>query len=151
MPETSADNSTLGEKSVPPSVPADRIVFFDGVCGLCNYTINFLLKRDTKEILQFAPLQGTTATEVLCADVRKRLDTIVYYRDGQLYYRSTAVLQILRDLGGVSGLFAVLLLLIPRFVRDFGYRCISASRYRLFGRYESCRIPTPEERARFLN
>ncbi|MCH2201362.1 MAG: DCC1-like thiol-disulfide oxidoreductase family protein [Fuerstiella sp.] len=147
MPEKATNTADSSEDPVT----ADRIVFFDGVCGLCNHTVDFLLRRDTKGRLKFAPLQGTTATEVLPSDVRKQLDTMAYYRDGQLYYRSTAVLQVIRDLGGAWGRFATLLLVIPPTVRNFGYRCVSASRYCIFGKQEACRIPTTEERTRFLN
>ncbi len=149
MPDTSI-TSSQSKREVPAAV-TERIVFFDGVCGLCNHTVDFLLRRDAEEILRFAPLQGTTATQMLPQDVRDRLDTIAYYRIGQRYYRSTALLRVLRDLGGFWGVLGVLLWVIPSPLRDAGYRCVSVLRYRIFGKRAACRVPTSEERARFLD
>ena len=134
-----------------PQPEAERIVFFDGVCSLCNNTVDFLLRKDVHGILMFAPLQGSRATELVPADVRIQLDTLVYYRSGQLYYRSAAVVRFLRDLGGFWGIAGTLLWLIPSPLREIGYRSISTLRYRLFGKHEVCRMPTPAERARFLD
>ncbi|MEO2033687.1 MAG: DCC1-like thiol-disulfide oxidoreductase family protein [Planctomycetaceae bacterium] len=150
MTETSATaaNSTTKQTGASSS---ERIVFFDGVCGLCNHTVDFLLRKDVAGLLRFAPLQGTTAAKMLPAKVRDRLDTIAYYRDGQRHYRSAAVLWVLRDLGGSWGRLGRLLLMIPGPIRDIGYRCVSRCRYRIFGKHEACRIPTAEERGRFLD
>ena len=148
-----SDTSTTTSKSRrnAGAVVFERIVFFDGMCGLCNHTVDFLLRRDTGEILKFSPLQGTTATQMLPQDVRNRLDTLVYCRNGQRYYRSTAVLRVLRDLGGFWGVLGMMLWIIPVPLRDVGYRCVSVWRYRIFGKREACRVPTAEERVRFLD
>ena len=146
-----ATTPDVSSTDAAPQPEVERIVFFDGVCGLCNHTVDFLLRKDANGILMFAPLQGSTATEIIPADVRIRLDTLVYYRSGQLYYRSAAVVRFLRDLGGFGGIAGTLLWLIPGPLREIGYRSISALRYRLFGKHEACRIPTPAERARFLD
>ena len=151
---TMSHTATTPDVSSTDAVPqpeAERIVFFDGVCGLCNHTVDFLLRKDVNGILMFAPLQGSMATEIVPADVRIQLDTLAYYRSGQLYYRSAAVVRFLRDLGGFWGIAGTLLWLIPGPLREIGYRSISALRYRLFGRHEACRMPTPVERARFLD
>jgi predicted DCC family thiol-disulfide oxidoreductase YuxK len=150
MPHT-ATTPDVSSTDAVPQPEAERIVFFDGECGLCNHTVDFLLRKDVNGILMFAPLQGSTATEIVPADVRIQLDTLVYYRSGQLYYRSAAVVRFLRDLGGFWGIAGTLLWLIPGPLRDIGYRSISALRYRLFGKHEACRIPTPAEQARFLD
>lgn len=151
MSEPSATTAAPGVDQQNPTPPADRIVFFDGVCGLCNHTVDFLLRRDSDDRLRFAPLQGTAAAELLPDEVRDRLDTMAYYRHGSVFYRSAAILRVLRDLGGFWGAAATLLSVIPGPLRDIGYRCVSALRYRLFGKHEACRIPTPEERAKFLD
>ncbi len=127
------------------------IVFFDGVCGLCNHTIDFLMKRDRRGVLKFAPLQGNTAAEIVPEDVRKNLNTFVFADAGRLFYRSGALARILTRIGGVWWLAGTLLWLIPWPIRDLCYRVVSKLRYRLFGRKESCRLPTPEERGRFLD
>ncbi|MEZ6059892.1 MAG: DCC1-like thiol-disulfide oxidoreductase family protein [Planctomycetaceae bacterium] len=148
MPEpnvvTDAPDNTA---AVDPSQP---VVFFDGVCGLCNRTVNFLLARDTRRRLKFAPLQGSTARAVLPADVRSSLDTLVLAHRGRLFYRSTAVVRTLMLLTGVWHVVGWLLWLIPSPLRNAGYRMVSALRYRIWGRTEACRLPTPEERSQFL-
>jgi predicted DCC family thiol-disulfide oxidoreductase YuxK len=125
-------------------------VFFDGTCGLCNRWVDFLLKVDRRGVLRFAPLQGSTAREVLGEDQARKLDT-VYFRsaDGRLDSRSTAVL---RAMAASRNIFKLLLcfLFVPRFIRDRVYDVVAANRYAWFGKRETCRLPTPEERARFL-
>lgn len=150
MPDISTTTAESDSDPRAPTAVPERIVFFDGVCGLCNHTVDFLLRRDVRGILRFAPLQGSTATQVLPPDVRDRLDTMAYYRLGQPYYRSTAVLWILQDLGGFWGAIGTLLRIVPAWLRDVGYRGVSLLRYRIFGKHEVCRIPSSEERARFL-
>ncbi|MBL7941635.1 MAG: DUF393 domain-containing protein [Flavobacteriales bacterium] len=128
--------------------PYRGIVFFDGHCHLCNRWVNFLLNRRHRERFRFAPLQGTTARAN--EEVQRMTDTIVYLRGDKLYDRSNAVLRIAGDLGGlwpVMWTFAI----FPRFVRDYFYRIIARNRYRWFGRSESCRMPSPKEKALFLD
>ena len=128
-----------------------NIVFFDGVCGLCNHTVNFLMARDHASRLRFAPLQGTTAEQIVPPDVRENLNTFAFAHKGRLHYRSTALSRILMKIGGVWYAAGLLLWLIPWPLRDLAYRIVSRLRYRLFGKSEACRLPTPEERARFLD
>ena len=152
-----AMSNSTGSRAAPTSqceaarFHDQRIVFFDGVCGLCNHTVNFFLRHDVHGRLKFAPLQGRTAEAVVPSAFRDRLDTMMYSREGQLLCRSAAMVRILRDLGGVWRLLGAVLWIIPAPFRDLGYRCVAAMRYRLFGRHETCRIPTPEERVRFLD
>lgn len=127
------------------------IVFFDGVCGLCNHSVNWLLSRDVAHKLRFAPLQGETAIQSVPAAIREQLSTLVLLRDGQVFVRSGAVSRILMTIGGKWWLAGALLWLIPFPLRDLGYRIVSALRYRLFGKHDACRLPTPLERAVFLD
>ena len=126
-----------------------RVIFFDGVCGLCNAWVNFILKRDRAGIFSFAPLQGDYAKEME-PEASKNLNTMIYHASGQRYYRTGAILRILRDLGGIWYL-AWIFWFIPFFMRDFFYGLIARNRYRIFGKKENCRIPTPEEKVRFLD
>ncbi len=126
-------------------------VFFDGVCGLCNHSVNWLLARDPQHKLRFAPLQGTTATQRLDAGIRNRLDTMVFVCGGETFTRTAAVSRILMTLGGRWRMLGWLLWIVPSPIRDLGYRVVSRLRYRLFGKHESCRLPTPQERAVFLD
>jgi predicted DCC family thiol-disulfide oxidoreductase YuxK len=129
---------------------SESIVFFDGVCNFCNSTVNWLMARNRRGNLKFSSLQGSTASRLLPQPMVKDLSSIVYYRKGNCYTKSTAVLFIVRDMAWY-GLIAMPFLLLPRFVRDNIYNWIARNRYRWFGRREACRLPTPEERSRFLD
>lgn len=129
-----------------------KIVFFDGYCNLCNGLVDFLMRADSRQRLHFASLQGETARKILKPGPRELpvdSDTVIFLRDGVRYERSTAILRILADLGGVWTAVRVLLIL-PAAIRDFFYRGIARHRYRWFGKRESCRLPSPEEAARLL-
>ena len=126
------------------------IIFFDGVCGLCNWFVDFVLPRDRRQTFRFAPLQGETAREYLSADEISALKTVVLVDESGAYRQSTAVLRVLRRLGGVWPLVGGVLRLIPPPLRDVGYRLVARNRYRIFGKKEACRMPMPDERARFL-
>jgi predicted DCC family thiol-disulfide oxidoreductase YuxK len=130
--------------------PVQRpIVFFDGVCSLCNAAVDFLIRRDHAKVLLFAPLQGQAAAIHLHVLPNTTPDTIVLVDAQGRWERSDAALRIAGYLGWPwKGL--IVLRIIPRPVRDVVYRWIARNRYRWFGQKESCRMPTPEERARFL-
>ena len=151
--------TTSTEKSAAIS-EADRptnVVFFDGVCGLCNRFVDFVLSRDRRGAIRFAPLQGETAKRRPNAECREpnaidsTFSTVVWSDSrGAEFLRSAAAVRVLWQLGGVWWLIGWLLWLIPLPLRDLGYRVIAANRYRLFGKKETCRMPTAAERARFL-
>ncbi|MDC0106512.1 DCC1-like thiol-disulfide oxidoreductase family protein [bacterium] len=127
-------------------------VFFDGVCNLCNRSVNFLISKDKKEVLKFASLQSEYAQNTIPKELlnRENLDTIIVYSDGQFYDRSNAVLKLCKILGG--GFYVFLIgYLIPRFIRDGLYRFIANNRYRWFGKKLQCRIPTVDLKDRFLD
>lgn len=126
-----------------------QILFFDGVCGLCNHVVNLLLSVTAGHTIKFTPLQGKTAAEKLGPENTQQLSTIVYWRDGKMLTKSSAVAAVLRDVGGFWALGWAMLIL-PRALRDFGYDLVAANRYKMFGKRDACRMPTPDERARFL-
>ena len=126
-----------------------RVVLFDGVCGLCNAWVDFVLKQDNGGKFQFAPLQGEYASQV-APEQSTDLKSIVYICGGRKYTKTGAVLRILRDLGGVWKIFWVFWL-IPSFIRDFFYSIVASNRYRIFGQKETCRIPSAGEKERFLS
>jgi predicted DCC family thiol-disulfide oxidoreductase YuxK len=128
------------------------IVLFDGVCNFCNASVNFILDHDVRKRFRFAALQSPAGQEVL-----KRFglrtddfDTAVIVEHGHAYTRSSAALRIARGLGGWWSLLAVLFA-IPPFLRDGAYNLLARNRYRWFGKAESCRVPTPAMRERFLS
>jgi predicted DCC family thiol-disulfide oxidoreductase YuxK len=130
------------------------IIFFDGVCGLCNRTVDFVLREDRAENFLFSALQGETFKRIARDHPETmNVDSIFVYRPtpqgGQLLRRSNAVLYILERLPRFRWL-ARIGYLCPAPMRDFLYRLIAATRYRIWGRRDSCRLPTPEERRRFL-
>lgn len=126
------------------------IVLFDGVCNLCTGSVLFILQRDKKDYFRFASLQSDEAGKLLeGTTLTHDLDTFVLVENGIIYNRSTAALRVARKL---SGLWPVLYLfiIVPKFIRDGVYRLISANRYKWFGKKESCMIPTPEVRQKFI-
>ncbi len=129
---------------------AHPVVFFDGVCGLCNHAVNYILARDREAVFRFAPLQGETAARLLPPEDIASLKSLVLIDGGGVHRRSTAVWRILTRLPGVSRWLGRLLAVVPYPLRDVGYRLVSVCRYRLFGRHDVCRMPTPDERTRFL-
>lgn len=128
------------------------VVIFDGVCNLCNNTVDFLIRRDRKQLYRFTANQDTTGRALLEAQGVNPDDvsTIYLWENGRLYTRSTAVLRILRRLPFPWPLFYAGIV-IPPFIRNGIYRWVARNRYRWYGRRNTCRVPTPEERARFLN
>lgn len=133
-------NSSLSENS--------EIVFFDGVCNLCNSFVDFVIRRSSRH--KFASLQGKTAGERLPREMIAGLPSLVLLQDGRLFVESTAALKIIAGLGGVFA-FARLFLLVPKFLRDGIYRFIARHRYSWFGQRETCRLPSAKERSLFLD
>jgi predicted DCC family thiol-disulfide oxidoreductase YuxK len=134
--------TTLSEKN---------IVLFDGVCNLCNGAVNFLIDADRKQKLHFASLQSEVGQRLL--EGRKmdasNFDTFVFISDGHTYTRSRAALEVMRTIGGAWSLLYILVI-VPAFIRDAVYSLISRNRYRWFGKRDSCRMPTPELKSRFV-
>lgn len=133
-----------------------RLVLFDGVCVLCDRSMRFLLDRDEKRVLLFAPLQGETARSLFARhpEANGSLRTVLYVRDFEgaderIYDRSDAAIAILRDLGGVYR-FLSLVRLLPRAIRDAVYDWIASNRYQWFGKLDACRLPEAGMTERFL-
>ena len=127
------------------------IILFDGVCNLCNGAVNFVIKRDPRNVFKFTPLQekqGVLLLKKHAVDARK-LDSIVLIENGNVYIKSSAALRIARKMSNLWPLFFVLLI-IPRFIRDGVYDFIAKNRYKWFGKKEQCMIPTPGLREKFL-
>ena len=136
---------------------SNPIVLYDGVCGLCNRLVQFLLKRDTHDRFRFASLQSNFANDLLTHHRfdPHDLDTVYVVNDyGQpnqsLLARSDAILYMLAQLGGpwrLAGIGRVL----PKVFRDAVYKVVARNRYRVFGKHEACMLPEPRHRARFLD
>ena len=132
----------------------NHIVFYDGYCVLCSKSIDFILSRDSLATFRFASLQSAFAQKILpdmghpVANIQN-LSNIVYLRHNDIKIKSDAVLSILWDLGGIYKV-SRLAYCLPQVVRDFGYDRLAKLRYRIFGKRDSCRVPTLQEKTRFL-
>ncbi|WP_167596536.1 thiol-disulfide oxidoreductase DCC family protein [Leeuwenhoekiella sp. ZYFB001] len=129
-----------------------KIILFDGVCNLCNSAINFIIKHDPKGIFKFASLQGETGKKLLAQHNidPQETDSIVLIDNDQVSVKSSAALRIAKNLNqGYPLLFGFMI--IPTFIRNGVYDFIAANRYKWFGKKESCMLPTPELRSRFLD
>ncbi len=135
------DNSVQHEKR--------SIVFFDGVCGLCSASVDVLMKIDKKHILKFAPLQGQTSEHYSIHRGNEPPETIKLLHKGIVYEKSDAILTLLTVLGMPYSLLRIFVF-VPKSLRDSLYVFIASRRYSWFGKKESCRLPTAEERSYFL-
>lgn len=135
----------------PPAI-VKAVVLFDGVCNLCNGSVQFIIKRDLTNTFHFAALQsGYGQTQLKRLGIPpKALQSIVLIRDDKFYQRSNAVLEICWMLGGFWRWLYVFKI-IPFFVRDWIYNIVANNRYKWFGRQDQCMIPTPALKARFLD
>ncbi len=132
--------------------PEPLIVLFDGVCNLCNSSVQFIIRRDRNDKFRFASLQSEAGKTLLLqfnltADTSP--DSVMLIKGQQVYRYSTAVLQIARGLGGIWSL-AYAFIVLPRFIRDGIYKFIARNRYRWFGRRDHCMVPTAALKAKFL-
>ena len=128
----------------------NKILLFDGVCNLCNGTVQFVLRNDKNKDAVFSSLQSEVGQQILKENNlnRSEFDSIIYYRNKKVLIKSTSVLNLLKDMGGIWPLFFPLII-IPTFIRDFIYDWVAKNRYRWFGKAESCMLPLPEYRNRF--
>ena len=141
-----------------PSISEGQsLILYDGVCGLCNRVVRFLMRRDGKNRLRFAALQSKLAQQVLARHQEQAggMDTVLLVRDyekpsEQLLMRSEAAIEAARMLGGMWTLCAALYAL-PRLVRDAGYDLIARRRYRMFGKFEACPLPDLSVQHKFLD
>jgi predicted DCC family thiol-disulfide oxidoreductase YuxK len=126
------------------------VVLFDGVCKLCNGSVNFILNRDSKGRLKLAPLQSDYGLRVIASQGKNSdaLDSIFLLEGARLSEKSTAIIRISKYLKGAWPL-CMIFLIIPRFIRDFIYDIIANNRYRWFGKYGTCRLPNAEFEDRF--
>ena len=129
-----------------------KIILFDGVCNLCNNTVQFLIKRDVNDIFRFTPLQSDTAKKLLHErniDIDD-IDSIILIEPNVAYYtKSTAALEIGKELKGYDGV-SVILLWLPESFRNIVYDYVAKNRYKWYGKKESCMIPTQELKNKFI-
>ena len=130
----------------------EPVLFYDGLCRFCNRTVHLLLKIDHRAVLHFAALQSPIAKTLLgqVDHSRPLPDGVVLIHNGKIYTESDAALKSLQLIGGIWKLVAMLRF-IPNFIRNPIYRIVARNRYRWFGKFESCPLPKPEWKNRFLD
>lgn len=137
--------------NIPSLLTHQQVILFDGVCNFCNTSINFVIDHDPQKRFKFASLQSDFGYETLKKYNRNTLDfdSVILLKNNRLYIKSEAALEIAKDLSGfwkylsIFGIF-------PTFMLDFFYDLIAKNRYKLFGKSEVCRMPSPDLKERFL-
>lgn len=134
-------------------LPIDKkIVLFDGICNLCNASIQFVIKHDKKDVFRFVALQSELGLKIIKhigIDIQNT-DSIILYEPGKAYYyKSEAALLIIKEFGGLYALLRIFTV-FPKFLSNFVYDFIAKNRYRWYGKQETCMTPTPDLAAKFL-
>lgn len=128
-----------------------KIILFDGVCNLCNSSVNFIIDRDKKNVFKFAALQSETGQKFLdkFGMNKNDFDSVVLLDENKFYSKSTAALMIVKEFPSLwKALFVFII--IPAPLRNFLYDLVAKNRYRWFGKKDSCRMPSPELKNKFL-
>jgi len=128
-----------------------KIILFDGVCNFCNYWVNFIIDRDTQNIFKFATLQSEKGKELLEKFnlPKDDFDSFILISQNKVYKKSEAAFEIAKQLNGWSKLFLPFRFL-PNSFSNFVYDLVAKNRYKFFGKRDTCRIPTKEERSKFF-
>lgn len=130
-----------------------KIILFDGVCNLCNRSIQFIIKRDSKDVFRFASLQSDLGKKLLAErNINpQETDSIVLIEPNVAYYtKSSAAIEIAKELGGLWSLIGVFNYILPENIRDHIYGFIAKNRYKWFGKKDECPLPTPEQKRKFI-
>lgn len=128
----------------------NNIILFDGECNFCDQSVQFIMKRDVHELYKFASIQGEVGQQLVKKyRIAANLDSLIVVSNNKCYFKSTAALNICRNLNGGWKLLRFLFI-VPRPIRDFFYDIFAKNRYKWFGKKNSCMLPTPEIRKRFL-
>lgn len=130
-----------------------KLILFDGICNLCNTSIQYVIKHDKKDIFMFAPLQSEAGKKVIehfNIDTSKTDSIILYTEKNGVDFKSNAALKIALQLGFPRNLLGVFFV-VPTFIRNWVYNIIAKNRYRWFGKKSECMIPTPNLKSKFLN
>lgn len=134
-------------------LPKDKqLILFDGVCNLCNNSINYVIKHDKQNIFMFAPLQGKAGQQIIKhynIDTSKTDSILLYSEEKGLKIKSSAAIAIASKLGFPRSVLTIFLI-VPPFIRNWVYDYIAKNRYKWYGKKDACMIPTPELKAKFL-
>jgi Uncharacterized protein conserved in bacteria len=127
------------------------VILFDGICTFCNFWVNFAIRHDPQKKIKFAPFQSHAGQLLLSQHniAIESINSVILIEKGKAYTQSSAAFRVCKYLSGIWKIFYGLLI-IPKFLRDFFYNIMARNRYRWFGKKETCMVPTPELRERFL-
>ncbi|MBD0824517.1 thiol-disulfide oxidoreductase DCC family protein [Aestuariibaculum marinum] len=135
------------------AIPINKqLILFDGVCNLCNSSVNFIIKRDKKNTFLFTPLQSQLGKQIIeeyNIDTNKTDSILLYIPEKGITYKSTAALKVASHLGFPANILSVFRI-VPAFIRNWVYDFIAKNRYKWFGKKERCMIPSPELKSKFL-
>ncbi len=128
------------------------IILFDGICNLCNSSVQFVLKHDKQKLFHFASLQSTGGQALLKKYhlPETNFNSFVLIKNGKPFLKSTAALMVAKELAGIIKTLYIFII-VPAFIRNAVYNIIAKNRYKWFGKQESCMMPTPDLQSRFLN
>jgi predicted DCC family thiol-disulfide oxidoreductase YuxK len=151
MPTASTPQTGNLIEQYSPQLANHPILLFDGVCALCNHTVRFLIPRDRHSVLRFVALESPLGQQLLARyNAPPNPDGIILLSNNTLSHRTDAFINALRLLPQPWTTIATTIRLVPRFLREFVYGLIARHRYRIFGRYDTCPIPTHDERTRII-
>ena len=123
----------------------NNIVFFDGVCNYCNGFIRFLIRNDPKENLKFSSIQSTFAKRVFKQEsIKNELSTIIFIEGKRIFYRSNAIIEILKKSNSKLRVLGFIIKIVPFFIREYVYEFVAKNRYSIFGKSEECIVPDKE-------
>jgi predicted DCC family thiol-disulfide oxidoreductase YuxK len=130
----------------------NSIILFDGICNLCNGSVQFVLKHDKQKLFRFASLQSVAGQALLKEHnlPETSFNSFVLIKNGKPFLKSTAALMVAKELSGIIKILYIFII-IPAFIRNAVYNVIAKNRYKWFGKQESCLMPTPDLQSRFLN
>ncbi|WP_064091707.1 thiol-disulfide oxidoreductase DCC family protein [Rossellomorea aquimaris] len=128
----------------------EKIILFDGECNFCDKSVQFIIKRDPEGHFKFASLQSEIGKRLLeRCNSPKDIDSFILIEESDCYFKSSAALRVCKNITGAWKILTIFLV-IPKPIRDFFYDIVAKNRYKWFGEKESCMLPSPEERKRFL-
>lgn len=123
----------------------NNIIFFDGVCNYCNGFIRFLIRNDPKENLKFSSIQSTFAKRVFKQEsIKNELSTIIFIEGKRIFYRSNAIIEILKKSNSKLRVLGFIIKIVPFFIREYVYEFVAKNRYSIFGKSEECIVPDKE-------
>lgn len=128
-----------------------KIILFDGVCNLCNHSVQFVIERDKQKKFKFSSLQSPFGQKILKENKLNTNDfsSFLYLENGNIHTKSSASLRVAKELSGIIKVFYIFII-IPKPIRDFFYSIIAKNRYKWFGKEDSCWLPTPDLKERFI-